>query len=244
MTLSEILLVTGVILVSSFIQGLSGFGIGTVAVPLLCLFTDVKVAVPLTLLFSVLMNTYFTVQLRQHIPWKKLAPLVIPILLGIPVGTYFLKAMPSFILKIALGAALIALAAYFLLVRPALKELHIFWAYLAGFFVGCLGASISTGISLVIYMSFQPWGKDLIKSTFAVCFLFLSVGGSISSALNGLVTSKVILYFFVSLPVLAVGTLLGHACYEQAKESLYRKIIIILILIIGIVTLHQGIFAS
>lgn len=63
-----------ILLATGFIQGLTGFGMGPVAMPVLHLFLEVQTAVPLVTLSSVVITTTLAVQLRTDVSLLRIAP--------------------------------------------------------------------------------------------------------------------------------------------------------------------------
>lgn len=148
-------------LFAGFIQGLSGFGSGLLALPFLILFLGVKMAIPLVALYGVALTLLLIVQLRQFWDWKKIYPLCAGSVPGVPVGVWLLNVLDAQIIQWIVGLVLILYALYSLLKRPAVMELSNGWAYLSGFLAGCLGGSISaSGPPVIVYTSFQPWSTS------------------------------------------------------------------------------------
>ena len=63
--MTTILLCSLIFLLSGLIQGLTGFGGGLVAIPLLCLIMDVKMAVPLCIVSGLVITTVMAYELRR-----------------------------------------------------------------------------------------------------------------------------------------------------------------------------------
>lgn len=65
------LLIGIVFLLAGFIQGMTGFGSALVAIPLLSLFLDIKSAVPLCMLNSLVITSFLALKMRKHLDRKK-----------------------------------------------------------------------------------------------------------------------------------------------------------------------------
>ena len=222
-------------LFAGFIQGLSGFGSGLLALPFLILFLGVKTAIPLVALYGVALTLLLIVQLRQFWDWKKIYPLCAGSVPGVPVGVWLLNVLDAQIIQWIVGLVLILYALYSLLKRPAVMELSNGWAYLSGFLAGCLGGSISaSGPPVIVYTSFQPWSMHQIKVTLQGFFIISGLLVIISQAIGGLMTESVFFFFVVSLPFLLFGTWIGALLYGRIKEESYRNIMLIILVIMGI----------
>src|SRR6476661_3414671 len=101
-------LVALVVCLAGFAQGLSGFGFGLIAMPLLPLFMNLQDAVALTVPLNlvVCITTFYSI--RHHYSWRKGLGLVIGTCLGVPIGVFALRYLPQAVLLRTLGAVLIA----------------------------------------------------------------------------------------------------------------------------------------
>ena len=82
--------IVGIVFAAGFIQGLSGFGSAIIAIPLLTFFLDVKTAVPLVIMLGIIIGLINTRELIQHNQARRLAPLILTALCGIPIGILFI----------------------------------------------------------------------------------------------------------------------------------------------------------
>ncbi len=223
-----------IFLLAGFTQGFSGFGAALIAVPLLILIMDVKIAVPLCVLNGLLITSYLTVRLWRHLDWKKISPPLIGALPGIYAGVFFLKNAPEGMIKTMLGVMLIGYGLYRLALRPAPKAIHSAWSYVAGFATGAISAAISAGgPPAIIYTTLSGWEKDEIKATLSGFFLIAGVLIAIGHAASGFTTTKV-LYLFAgtAVPVLA-GVAAGSACYDRLGKEAYIKFLLVMLVLMG-----------
>jgi len=232
----EIYLFLGVIaFCAGFIQGLSGFGSVLLSLPLLALFLDIKTAIPVVALFGVALTIFLLIQLRQHWDWKKIYPLCLGSIPGIPVGVWFLNRTEGQLIQWTVGTVLVAYAIYSLLLNPAVKNMGRVWAYSFGFVAGCLGGAISaSGPPVIVYTSLQPWTKDQIKVTLQGFFVISGIVVVIFQAMGGLVTGMVLWYFLTGLPLLLIGTWVGSLLYGRIGEEAFRKIMLVLMGLLGL----------
>lgn len=232
--MTDFFIIGAIFLLAGFVQGLSGFGSALVAIPLLSLVMDIKEAVPLCMLTGLIITTYLAVKLRKHFDRKKIIPLCIGSIPGILIGATLLKAVPSRIISILLGALLISYSLYNLLINPKARELHYKWGYLAGFLSGAIGAAFSTGgPPSIIYATLNKWNKDEIKATLTGFFVFNSYLTATSHMISGLTTMVVVKYFLLSAPFVLLGTALGSRCYGLFEKDSYMKIIYLGLIFMG-----------
>jgi len=220
---------------AGFIQGLSGFGSVLLSLPLLALFLDIKTVVPFVALLGLTLSIFLSIQLRQHWDWKKIYPLCLGSIPGIPVGVLFLNRTDGQLIQWTVGVVLIAYAIYGLLLNPAVRKMGRVWAYSFGFAAGFLGGAIgASGPPVIVYTSLQPWTKDQIKVTLQGFFIISGILVVLSQSMAGLVTRQVLFYFLIALPLLLIGVWLGSFLSRRIREETFRKIILIMMGLLGL----------
>lgn len=224
-----------IFLLAGFIQGVTGFGSALVAMPLLCLFIDVKEAIPLCMLSSLIITTVLAVKLKSHIDRKKILPLCLSSLPGILLGTTILTQIDARIISFLLGLLLTTYSIYSLACSPRPRSLRPAWGYVAGFSSGAIGAAFSAGgPPTIIYAALNNWGKDDIKATLTGFFVFNAIITASVHAITGLTTPAVLESFAVSAPCALVGTLSGSICYGLLPRTTYMKSIFTFLIIMGL----------
>ena len=228
------ILISFIFFLAGLVQGVSGFGSALIAMPLLTLFIDVKTAVPLCILHSVLMTSYLTLTLKDHMEKKKILPLLMGSLPGIYFGVTFLKNVDSDVIKLLLGILIVAYSIYSLFFKPRPKTLHKAWAYVAGFGTGFIGSAFSAGgPPTIIYTTLTGWSKDYIKATLTGFFLTSAIVTALVHAAIGLTTTLVVKYFFVSSAFVLIGVYSGTKLYSRVSTEVYIKVILILLILLG-----------
>ena len=137
------LLICLIVFFAGFTQGFSGFGAILLSLPLLAIFLNIKIVIPLTALFGLTMTAILLIQLWRHLEWKKVYPLLISALPGVPVGVLFLKKMDTGIIQLALGIILISYSVYSLVFKLRHRGIRGAWVYIFGFLGGVLGGAMS-----------------------------------------------------------------------------------------------------
>ena len=219
---------------ASLVQGFTGFGSALIAIPLLCLFIDVKFAIPLSMLCSIVITLTLSLKLQASLDLKKIYPLCLSSLPGIFIGSAFLRKVDSEIIKVLLGILLITYGIYNLISSPKQRKLHAIWGFFAGFTSGIIGSAFSAGgPPVIIYSSLNNWNKDSIKATLTGFFLFNATMIAISHGIAGITTSQIIHKFVTTIPFVVAGTLLGSYCYGKMRRTNYLTSIYILLVIMG-----------
>jgi len=230
-----------IVFFSGFIQGLSGFGAIMLSLPLLALFIDVKVVIPLVGIFGLVIPILLLIKLWKHLDWKKIYPLFLGAVPGILVGVFFLKKFDVSTIHWVLGIILMTYSIYSLFFKSFNRGLREGWAYVFGFFGGCIGGALSAAaLGAIVYTSLQTWGKDKIKATLQGFLLPSHLVIVILQAVNGLTTKIVLWYLLVSLPMLILGTYFGALFYGRINEDFYKKIMLILLAILGAFMIYRS----
>lgn len=222
---------------AALLQGLTGFGAALVAVPLLSLFLDLKLVVPLCTLHGVTITLCLSWQLRRSLSLKKIGPLLLGCVPGVVFGVTLLKYADPVAMKLMLGVMVTAFAIYALLSRPVLeRKLRPFWAYVAGFATGAITSAFSAGgPPTIIYTTLSGWSKDTIKATLSGFFLCAGLLASGSHLMAGLTTVTVAKYYVASLPFVLFGVWVGSRFYQRINHKLYLKTVFSCLAIMGLV---------
>lgn len=225
----------------SFTQGLAGVGVVLIALPLMALILDIKTVIVLVNMLALSINIVLGLHLFKHMRARHLTPMLIGAAPGIPAGVLVLKAVSAETLQILLGVVLLGYSLYALSGRLVQRETHPIWAYVAGFWGGCLGGAITaSGPPIIVYTALQPWTKDRLKATMIGFFLITTIVIWGMHAATGMITPAVLSGYCAAFPGLALGLWGGIRCYGRISDALYRRIIAFLLLGLGVMLLVRG----
>lgn len=235
----SIFLLAGLIfLFAGIVQGLTGFGAGLLAIPLLCLIMDVKSAVSLCILSTLIISTTMAYDLRRFLDHRKIIPLLLGSLPGVVVGTMLLRQVDQDLIKNLLGILLICVSCLNLLFRPRALNPSLFWGYLAGFFSGVINALLAAGgPPAIIYTTLHDWKKDEIKATLTGFFMLVGYCTAAVHTSNGLIDVQILSYFVVTLPFVFTGTLIGSRISGYINRRHYLQAVYGLLMVLGILML-------
>jgi hypothetical protein len=238
----ETIAIVAIVLAAAFLQGLTGFGFGLIALPLLGFLLDIKTSVPLMVLLAVVISLYLSVRLRKSINLKCAFTLMAASLAGIPLGVYALKQIPTRGLSICVGVIMVAFTSYQFLARPEPRSFGRRLTVLAGFCSGLLGGSLGVGgPPVIVYTALQPWTKDQAKATLACFFALSGLAVIATQAASGMITGSVLHLYALSLPALLSGIFLGTRAYERLSDHGYRRLALVLVFVLGCMMLYRNI---
>lgn len=229
--------------IATLVRSTFGFGESLIAVPLLILFIPIEVAVPLSVLISILIAAVVVVQDRNEIHFKSAKWLIIFAIIGLPIGLWLLIYGNENSVKLILGALIIIYSGYSLLSKNEfrLKTDNKVWLFICGFSSGILGGAYGlNGPPLVIYGNLRNWTAKNFRATLQAYFLPVSMIGMLGYWYKGLWSSAVTYYFIISLPVVIPAIFLGRYFNRQLKDGSFLKYVYIGLICIGILLVSQS----
>ncbi len=225
---------------AGFTQGLAGFGSTLVALPLLALVMDLRLATPVCCLLAVVLNAVLTCRLRGHIQKPALALLLAASLPGMAVGAQSLRSLPEAWLKGLLALAILGYVAW--AVRRTGPARPAGWGYgvAAGFVAGCLGAAIGVnGPPVAAWVSRQGLDRNAVRATLTAYFLLAGIGITASQYAAGLVTPVVLARAAVGLPALLAGLCVGMAGCGRIGEAAFARVVLAVLMLTAASLLAQ-----
>jgi len=98
------------VLFAAFIRGLAGFGFALILPPILLLILNPVAVVVINLFLSLLSNIVVVIHSFVRIDFKRVFPMALSSLLGIPLGVWIISVVASSVLKILIGVVIICFA--------------------------------------------------------------------------------------------------------------------------------------
>jgi len=239
--IQAILAGAAIILVASFVQGLTSFGFALIALPLLSLFMPIQRAVPIIVILSMLICLSVFLSIRRDANIRKIALLIIASVITAPLGTLFLIIISGSTLKIITGI-LITVFAIFLISGRSFPIANEKAAYIsAGAISGVLNGSISvSGPPMALMLSNQGMSKQMFRANLALVGVILNAVTTVTFAYSGLIDRELSLYLVWMLPVMFIGTWIGAKAVRHLNEQKFKKYSLGLIILSGIWTLLTG----
>jgi uncharacterized protein len=239
---AALILVPGVLFVATLIRSAFGFGEALVAVPLLALLVPVKTAAPVAVMASITVALIVVVQDWRKIHARSAVRLVLPTMLGIPLGLMLVKAGAEPAVKGLLAAVIILFSTFSLLGGKQRELTDDKFAWLFGFGAGILGGAYGmNGPPLVVYGSLRKWSPQHFRATLQGYFLPASLAGLWGYRLAGLWTPTVSRYYLLSLPLIVLATLIGRAINHRIGAQRFVQYVHGGLIAIGLILLSQAV---
>ena len=160
-------------------------------------------------------------------------------------GGVISKYLNVTVLEMSLGVFLILLSLLFLIkknliIKPNKKE-AIVGGTLSGFVAGILGTG---GAIRGLTMAAFNLEKNVFIATSAVIDFFVDFSRSIVYFFNGYITKEVLVYIPFLVVIGFIGTYIGKQILHKITQDNFKKLSLIMILVIGIITLVNTLFLT
>lgn len=236
-----IIIVLIIIFAASLYRATFGFGDALIAMPLLALLINIKIATPIVAFMGFTVSIFILIGNRQKQDLKKIWQLVIFSIIGIPIGLFFLKSINENIVKIVLAFILIVYS-IFSLTYPHLYLKTNKSAFAFGIVSGILGSAYNTnGPPIIMYGTLRKWTPEefrlLLQGVFLPTNLFIIIGHGFA----GLWTGMVFHIMIYALPLVLLATIIGNYFNKIIPAEKFEKLIYYFLIGIGFVLLIQSI---
>ena len=220
------------------VRGMSGFGAGLVAAPMLAFVLPVHVVVPLSGLLVFVLFVFLTIRDRRSVIWRELKVLAPPTVAGVIAGLLLFTSLDNRLLLIMLGSFLIAYAAYMLAVHAfGLPQFSCSqrWAWPLGF----AGSFFDTlfggggGTLVVIYMHARGIGRMEFRATVAMLWFIEMIARIGGYGIAGYYTRDVLILVAALLPVMWAATWIGERLGNRVSAETFQRILAVLLLASG-----------
>lgn len=236
MSIVTIILFGLVVLLAHFLEGITGFGCTVLALPFCIMLTGIKTAKPVLTVCGLLLCLYVVIVSYKDILWKQYLRIMIFVGLGLPIGMWIFNKFPENVLKNILAVFMIVISIRGLIIcyrkNKVTKPINNSVLNFILFIGGCIhGAFTSGGPLVIIYAAEKLKNKSNFRST--LCMVWVSLNSIIiaQSFVKGDITPEVTKLLLYSLPFLIVGGLLGNFAHHKIKDTIFSKIVYVVLFI-------------
>ncbi len=229
------------LLIAEVLGTIGGFGSSMLVMPLAGWFLPFDQALGLTALFHVFSNAAKMLLFRKGISWHLLLWLGVPAVIGVLFGAQTTVFMDERTLKVALGLVLVLLGGLLLLreewkLRPDRRN-----AMIGGTISGVLAGIAGTG-GAVRGITLAAFGLE--KTAFVSTSAWIDMGVDLSRTVvyagHGFLTEAVLVYLPAMAAVSLGGSWLGKLLLQRIPQSAFRRIVLGLVVLMGVIALWQG----
>ncbi|GMG92922.1 sulfite exporter TauE/SafE family protein [Cupriavidus metallidurans] len=231
-------------IVAGFVQGLSGFAFGMVAMSFWAWGVEPRLASAMSV-FGALTGQLlaaFTVRRKYHL--ATVLPFLLGGIVGIPIGVSILPRLDVHLFKLCLGFVLVIWCPIMLFSSriPPIRR----GGRLADAVVGAIGGIMGgiggfTGIAPTLWCTLRGFDKDkqrVVIQNFNLGALLVTMAVYVGT---GIITRDMLPMFAIVAPAMLIPTLLGTRVYIGISDIAFRRIVLTLLTCSGVAMLVAAI---
>lgn len=233
-------------IVAGFVQGLSGFAFGMVAMSFWAWGLEPRLAATLSVFGALVGQLVAVFTVRRGFNLRLLLPFVLGGLAGIPLGVTVLPRLDMDWFKALLGGFLALWCPVMLMARslPPVRVGGRIGDAIAGMAGGVLsGIGGFAGPVPTLWSTLRGFGKDeqrAVIQNFNLAMLAMLAVTMATYVGSGLVSRQMLPYFAIVAPAMLVPTLLGARVYIGISEARFRQVVLGLLTASGIALLASS----
>ena len=227
----QVSLVVLILITAYTFRGVSGFGSGLIAIPLLVLILPISIVMPTMVLLDFIASVSHSIRHREVTQWNMIFPLLPFTLAGVLIALFIFKTVDTNLLVKTLGVVILLFAIYNFISPTPHRQGGKFWAVPAGVFGGLVGTLFGTGGPFyVIYLQLRHLDKAAFRATIATIFMIdggIRVGGF---ALSGFFIHETLLLAALGLPIMGLAMYVGGHIHTSISQTIFHRAIGVLLL--------------
>ncbi len=226
---------------AGMMQGLAGFGFSLVSVPILIMLIEPTLMAPMIIIHSIVINFALFLKIRQDAELKRIWPLIVAGIAGLPFGVLLLLAIDPQSFKLIIGIFIVLFGiAYLMDFRKELKNEKLTFMPV-GFISGVLNSSITlSGPPVIFCLTNQGVEKKIFRANMISYFLFLNLATIPFFIWKGIFTGEVVNFSLILLPGMILGAGIGSILVTKVCERTFRNIALIVTIGSGLLSIITG----
>ena len=231
-----------IVLFAYFLRGITGFGSGLIAIPLLAHLLPLTFVVPMVLVLDFVASIVLSRNTRLQVRWDEVRSLLPTSIVGIIIGTIMLVSLPREPLLVSLALFVIFFGLRYVFNVHSEQPISRWWSIPTGLSGGVIGALFGTGgPPYVVYLSHRLHDKTQLRGTLSGLFLIDGAFRLVTFVSMGLMFQEQMLTaLLMGLPVTAIGLYLGNKVHLGISHRQQLALIGGLLLISGVSLLWKA----
>lgn len=227
-----------IFLPTAFLKGITGLGFATICLPVLTLFIDPRISIPLVIVPSLSSNLLVMAQagnFRRAL--IRFWPLLLATVPGLLLGVHLLISVDIAWSRRVLGSILIIYSVWAFSGREAdlTRGGERLWRVPAGLLTGLVyGLTGSQVMPVLPYMLSLKMDRDLFLQSINLFFTFSSLLLLLLLGRQGLLNGPMMAVALAGVVPVAIGIHLGGRIRERLSEAAYRRAVLIFLALIGL----------
>jgi uncharacterized membrane protein YfcA len=233
MTTFDFAYAAAVLSLAYFVRGISGFGSGLIAVPLLALRFPLPQVVPFMLIADFAASALVGGLHFKQVDWPEIRRLLPASLAGVILGTSLLVSLPPAALLGVLGGSILIFAGRGLLAKPGpFTPASPLWAHPAALAGGSVSGLFGTGgPPYVVYLSHRIRDKSALRATLSGLFFLEGLMRIVTFLAAGLLgEAQVWQHSLVAAPLIVAALYAGSHVHTRINDSQMLRLVNLLLL--------------
>jgi uncharacterized protein len=214
---------------AGFVQGLTGFAFGLVAMAIWAWTIDPVLAGPLVVFGSLVGQVLGLGSLQRSLDWRRILPFVAGGLLGVPLGVLVLAHIDPLGFRLAVGLLLVLWCPAMLFAQDLpritrggrLADAGAGW--LGGIMGGIGGLS---GPAPILWVTLRGWDRHAQRAVIQVFNLAMHTTIMAAYLATGTISGEVARLFAVVLPAMLVPALIGARLFHRFSDTAFRRVVL------------------
>jgi uncharacterized membrane protein YfcA len=225
-------------LIAEILGTVGGFGSSLFFVPIASYFLDFHSVLGVTAMFHVVSNLTKIGFFHKGFDKKLIISLGIPAVVFVILGAYLSQFIATKWLEISLSLFLIGLSTFLLVFKNSIIKPNTINSVGGGIASGFIAGLIGTGGAIRgITLAAFNLRMEVFIATSAVIDLAIDSSRTIVYGLNGYIHKDDLYLIPILFVVSVIGTYIGKSILKKTSEELFKKIVLVLILLTGIFTI-------
>ena len=221
-----------ILLFAYIIRGITGFGSGLIAIPLLAHFLPLTFVVPMMLALDFIASIVLSRHTHLQVRWDEIRILMPTSLAGMLIGVVLLIKLPHEPLLVGLGLFVIFFGLRYLFNVHSENPISRWWSLPTGLSGGLIGAMFGTGgPPYAVYLSHRLHDKTQLRGTLSGLFMLEGALRLVTFLFMGLLLQPNIWQsLLLSIPLMGLGLYLGNRVHLEITRRQQLAMIGILLL--------------
>jgi uncharacterized membrane protein YfcA len=231
--MADMIMVISIVTSAYFIRGITGFGSGLIAVPLMALSLPLTYVIPLIVALDFTASSVMGGVNRKQTQWPEVKLLLPAGLIGGGIGIYALLKLPPTPILIALGGFTMFFGFRNVLGLQPVGQIPRLWAIPAGLAGGATGAVFGIGAPpYLMYLSRRLSDKSEIRATFSWISVVDASARLVWFTIAGLLfTPKLMTTYAICLIPMAFGLYTGNKVHlDMTSDAMLKAVGMLLVL--------------
>ena len=236
----ELIFILLTVLLASIIRGFNGFGFSATCISGFSFILPAIEIVPIILILEVIVSIFMIPYIRKKIDWNFIAIILIGIIIGSPIGLFFLKYLPSEITHFSVCLIIIFFSILLMKGYSNKKINNNYAKVFTGFIAGTVnGLALLGGMPVALFLLATSIQPAIIRGSLAALFFLTDLYAFVLSFFAGIVDLTSIYRTIPLIIILPIGVYIGDKFFVKSKEETYRKVVLYFLILISIIGIFR-----